>query len=237
MARRLFGDIVIGQSGSLNRKHGGMTSLKNGIVRVRVVPKYTRTLLQGFMRSAFTVAASGWSSLTSDEQRQWNEAVRWNQYTMNDSIAGVQRQPSSGRNLFISANQIANLGMNWGGTPQVELSLPLIVRSDGLTASPPVFTAGPPATLTFAVTGTPTNDTVVIRCTPMLSAGVTKASVGRGTLRVIGTYSANPGNVMADYTAATGAALTSGSRIYYQVLAVTTGGGYQKVLVEGFLYT
>lgn len=237
MARRLFGDIVISQSGTLNRKHGGMTSLKNGIVRVRVVPRYTRTTLQNFMRAAFSVAATGWRTLTVDEQRQWNEATAWGQYQVHDDLAGVNRKPASGRNLFISANQIANLGLNWGGTPQVELTFPQLIPQDGLAISAPVHAAGPPQTLTFTLTGSPTTSTIGIRCTPALSLGVTQASVARGKLRVIGVYNANPGNVMPDYTAATGAALTTGSRMYYQVLQLNNDGGYQTILREGFLFT
>lgn len=231
--RRFYGDIVTGASGSLNRKHGGMTSLKNGVVRVRVVPKYSRTEKQDVLRAEMAILAQGWASLSVDSQKGWNAAVSDPLSMVHDPITGTSRPPASGRNLFILRNLNIQTGTEFSQEPSIWMTAYSNEEFPRITVGYPVFTPGQNPTFTIEITGDIGASAVSVRVSPPLGKGITKAGVAQG--KTVGVGNIEDGDVVQDMQSLIelhlGEKVAAGERRYVETYHVNSKG--QKVFIYG----
>lgn len=177
MAKIKMGMVVTDARGKL----GGQVFSKNrsgAYVRTKVTPVNPQTSFQMASRQLLGSLSSGWSGLTDEQRKQWNDAV--NDWQRTD-VFGDLRKPT-GKNLFTELNK--NLLQSGTGTlmtiPPEKQEIPIISL-----ASPYFDTTVPEFSVGFGIV--PAKTIAQIMATPPLSAGT---SFIKDRLRVIGYVSA-----------------------------------------------
>jgi len=175
-----WGSIVVNGSGKL----GGHVYSKNrggNYVRTLATPSNPQTSFQQSGRSVFTGLTQGWSGLTQSERDSWNGATANFQRT--DQFGDIREL--SGKGLYISLNK--------------EL---ILVGQSALSVAPTPSPINVPTSLTVGITlqgggfadilltapGILGTDLVVVKATPVLSAGT---SFVKNKLRTVVTGEVN----------------------------------------------
>lgn len=227
MAKRLYGDIVTMQSGSLNKRHGGMTSLKNGVVRVRVVPVNPQTSGQSQVRAAFAFLSSQWSQLTDEQRGTWDTARNDPYFYIPDPLTGVPRKANSGKALFVQVNFNLLQSTDDLGTPTVVTTGPSIGEPTDDISITSVVADASADTLVMTYTKTGTDEVLLVKATPPVSVGTMRLTSVKSALRdssnVAGASPAtiNHAGKYISYT---------GSKVFYQVWAIQTVSGKKRLI-------
>ena len=170
MARVNYGDGVANQTGSLNRKFGGVTFQKNGRKRIRVVGQNPQTAKQIGQRALFAETTKGWGNLTELQRQGYETAAKSGEWTFPDGFTGVPRRPTSGKELFqsLSLNASTATGAYSGITEPRKA-----VRGSALLGEVTAEAeAGALTTLSLEYSGALTADEVlVVYTTPVLTEG------------------------------------------------------------------
>lgn len=237
MARVLYGGVGLqGLSGSINKQAGGHTFTKNNVVRRRVVPANPQTALQQEYRGAFAYLTGAWSNTLTDPQREaWETARNSNEYYLKqDPLTGVSRKYGSAKDLFIAMNLNFLIADGAVAAPVVTYTTPgspgaldvLAITSFALDAS-----AGT-AILTY--TGTQSNETMVMKATPPVSAGTMRATSVRSKFRVVGVPGNSPAALGTQYTALFGPITgATGQKVFWTVEAVELTTGKSRLVNAG----
>lgn len=235
MGKRKYGDIVTGATGSLNKQLGGITSLKNGVTRVRVIPANPQTALQQELRGAFALLTTAWSGTLSEANRDaWETARTGNAYYLKqDSFTGVSRPYASAKDLFIAMNlnlMYANNGEFTGG---VQINVPTApTGADGISVTSVVADDSSNSVIA-TYTGVFSNEAGIFRATPVVSPGTMRTTSVVSKMRNVALVTASP-DTIADYITQFGA-LTglTGSKIFWEIIGVDLGSGKQRLISAG----
>lgn len=224
-----------GSSGSINKKSGGHTFLKNGVIRRRVVPANPQTESQMAVRSAFSFFTEAWKTLTEAERSAWNAARNSGDFTIADNVMGVSRPYASGKDLFIALNTNAMVG---NGTTTAELTYthpPARGENDIDFVFGSITMAAGTGAVAFIFDGTPTNNRYVVKMTRPVSPGNMRLDSVRSYLRIVGVASAaGPTSLAAGYAAANGAITESaGQKSFYLIESVNQSDGTSRVVASG----
>lgn len=235
MARNLFGTDVVGRSGSLNTSFGGMTYLKNGVMRRRVTPTNPQTSDQQDVRNAFLFYTTSFSGLTASQVAQWEAARTGNAYYLKqDPLTGVSRPYASAKDLFIAMNmnlQLANDG-NYA-TPAVAISVPTAPSGTDTIAVSSVVADDSSNSLVVTYTGTFASEAGFLKATMPVSNGTQRATTVRSKIRNIALLSASPDTV-AEYVAKYPLTGLTGQKIYYEIIGIDVQSGKARVISSGF---
>jgi hypothetical protein len=156
-----FGAIIVAGSGKLGG-HVASHNRSGAYLRTKVTPVNAQTSFQTSVRNRLSTLATGWSSLTTSQRSQWNDAVALFKGT---DIFGDVKNPS-GFNLYQSLNNnLLQAGQAIITTPPNPVAIPVI--ETGVLAA---VHAGA-ITITFTNDPVVTGATVVVDGTPAESAG------------------------------------------------------------------
>jgi hypothetical protein len=232
MARVKFGDGVSGQTGSLNKQLGGVTYLKNGVKRMRVIPTNPRSTPQTTVRAVFSFLTSQWAILTEAQREAWNTAKELAYYFVPNDFYGGTRAATSGKSLFILVNYNLNEAFETLGAPAVNTTDPSGPEpSDELGVTSFVFDASA-NTGVLTYTGTLNYETLIARVTPPVSAGNMRLTSVESKLRsalAIGT--ASPATITKpDGVSFSGA---TGEKVFWVVEAINNTSGKKRILATG----
>lgn len=232
MARNRFGTDILARSGSMNKKAGGMTYMKNGVQRVRVIPVNPNTSGQQETRSVFNFLNKEWASLTNTEREAWVTAKADPYWYVPDGFYGGTRPSGSGKALFIAVNYNLN-------------------QTNGTLAAPTVVTTNPPSqepidelavtsvvadesanTLVLTYTGTTGNEEIFVRMTPAVSPGNMRLTSVQSKLRF---SPAGAGASPATITKPDGISFDgqTGQKVFYVVEAIGNVSGKKRVIASG----
>jgi hypothetical protein len=207
-----FGAIVTDGRGKI----GGHVASKNrggAYLRTKVTPSNPNTAAQAQARSILASLSQTWSQLTDSQRLGWNAAVKeWG----TTDIFGDIKNPS-GINLFVKLNSnLLNIGASiLLDVPAKEETPNIVVTSGTYDISTDTISVDFNTSLVSSVT-------VLVRATPVLSAGV---SFVKSQFRVIGftTASGADFDLAGVYSAKFGAPFV-GANVYISVQFVLSNG-------------
>jgi len=187
MARIKLGAIVVAMSGKL----GGHVFSKNkggAYMRTKVTPTNPRTSFQQAVRALLGSLSQQWSGLTAAARASFNNAVSDFQTT---NIFGDTVKPS-GKNLFVKLNQNAiGAGFPAVNTAPNKIEMPILAFTTATISNTL-------DTIEIDTEPIPVGFALVIRATPVLTAGTTNAA---NRFRQIFAGVVTPETPLALYTA------------------------------------
>lgn len=204
MAKVKFTAVVADMRNKLNgsvfaRNRGG------AYVRTKVTPLNPQSVRQVAARNLLTSLAQNFRSLTQEQITAWNEAVTQWQTT---DIFGDLVSPT-GLALYVRLN--ANIS-NAGGT--LLTSPPAPVGADALTElSLTATVTGTVYDITFLPAAVPTNHTMYIESTSMLSPGINNANSRFRFIGIAAAAAASPFDAYSFQSAKFGS-LVAGQKAY-----------------------
>jgi len=214
-----FGSIITDGRGSI----GGHTLSRNTygpIMRTKVTPVNRATTAQQNVRSSLTAIAQMWRGLTDAQRAAWaslaQEVSRTNVF--GDSVK------LTAFNLFTRLNRnIAAVN----GT--LITAAPAIPTMSALTAISVTAAAGTPAvSVVFAPTPVPTGFDLLLRATPLVSAGISFVKSEFRQLAVVAAAGASPSNQLSNYNNLFGT-LIAGKRLFVTGRLVHIASGFSSV--------
>lgn len=212
MTKIKFGAIVVDGRGKL----GGHVLAKNrggNYMRTKTTPTNPQTVFQSTIRAMFALIASGWSALTEDARKSWNDKAPQFART---NIFGDLKNPT-GKALYQRLNQ--NLLLSEQAIQSV-CPNPSDVVSAGISNAAAAAVAG---TFSFDSLRDTTGSKLLIFGTPSVSAGT---SFVKDKTRVMGVLAGAPAgavDIQALYSARFGA-LAAGDVVYIGVKTINTNG-------------
>ena len=211
--------------------NGGMTGRDKGINRVFAYkngksysqvkaftkPSNPQSAAQQAIRSRFTLQAVGWSGLTDDQRKAWNEAVIGIDFTDQFGKTSV-----SGK----AYNAGANIALSAAGLPTI--INPGARDFKAKIGSVSVTCEAGALRWNVEFSGTSAVDAVQLAISGQKSAGTSK--VGKLTIMSNSVCAADVnGNITAEYVAKYGA-LIAGQKIFFSTSLISQGGN--KVVVQ-----
>lgn len=237
MARNGFGTDITRRTGSMNKGLLGMTYLKNGGQRVRVIPVNPQTASQQVVRAAFSFLTTAWTQTLSEAERTaWVSAWQSNPYFQTqDTFYGVSRKFGSAKDLFIAMN--FNLALAAGNLAGVTVQLltpgaSVGVDTIGITSMVLDASAG---TVIFTFTGAFAFENAVIKMTPPLSPGNMQPTSVKSKFRVVDAGGlASPESFGGLYTGMFGAITgQAGQKVFWTIEGVDIATGKSRLIGSG----
>ena len=211
--------------------NGGMTGRDRGINRVFAYkngksysqvkaftkPSNPQSAAQQAIRSRFTLQAVGWSNLTDEQRKAWDEAVIGIDFTDQFGKTSVSGKAyNAGANIVLSAAELPTIT-----TPGAR-NFKATVDSAAVTCVAGVLSWN------VDFSGTSAVDAVQLAISGQKSAGTSK--VGKLTIMLSRDCTADVArDITADYVAKYGA-LIAGQKIFFSISLISQGGN--KVVVQ-----
>lgn len=235
MARNAFGTDVTNRTGSMNKHLGGMTFLKNGVMRVRVNPTNPQTPLQQELRSAFLFLTAAWNALTDAQRTLWATARGETYYLKQDSFTGVSRPYAAPKDLFVAMNLNYLVGDGSLNAPAVNFAAPGVAGALDVIGITSVVADASAGTIAVTFTGATLGEALVFSATPPVSPGNMSFKSVESKMRTVTVgLPVSPWAVGADYVALFGAITgATGKKIFWEVKAVELGTGKARVVNRG----
>ncbi len=217
------GVVVGAASGSI----GGATAShgKGGAYfRKRAIPTNPKTVFQQEQRTNIGTASALWSNtLTADERESWVTFAQ--NFPITDRLGQTLTLSGQGACTKINSRLLA-AGL------AVITQAPLNQDVTDLLTVEAVFNIGAGASsLTFTPAPLAATDHLIVRATPALPAGVTFVKNKLRTIARTGAAEASPYDFHADWTARFGADPIVGSKVVFEVNALSSvTGAYDAVL-------
>lgn len=171
---------------------------------------------QTLVRDTFAQTSAGWSNLTEDERKLWNNAAPdW----VNTGIFGAKKQ--SGKNLYTGCNiALAMAGLNALTEPNDKQ----MIATLGSTSF--VYVAG---VLTLDIEfDTTSNRNAIELCVSSQQSGGTSVNNKKVILKNYNCATDITSDVTADYTAKFGTPV-AGKKLFWEVKQVSTGGNVLNI--------
>jgi hypothetical protein len=230
MARNRFGTDITGRTGSMNKNNGGMTYMKNGVQRVRVVPVNPQTALQSQTRSVLSSFTSKWGTLTEPQRKEWNDGAKDPFFFVQDAFTGTARPMNSGKALFIAINYNLNQENGSLDAPTVLAIAPTFIDTPDNFSITSVVADASSDSLTVNYTQSGTSESLLVRSTPAVSPGNMRITSVAGKLRdsdaVLGASPADASHP-DPFTGQTG------QKVFWQIFAISTTTGKKRLIATG----
>ena len=204
MAKVKFSALV---SEMRNKLNGSVFARNRGgaYLRTKVTPVNPQSLAQVAARSLLTTFAQSWRALTEEQREQWNSVV--DQWARTDVFGDVVNP--SGSTLYTRLN--INIS-NAGGSPIV--SPPSPVGADALTLlTVTADVSDSQVDIAFAPGAVPTDHTMYVEATPMLSPGISNANSKFRKIATVAAAGATPFDAYTAYVAKYGN-LVAGQKLF-----------------------
>lgn len=208
-------------------KIGGQVASKNragAYMRNKVTPVNPKSASQVTQRARLSGLASAWRGLTAGQRLAWNAAV--SDYKKTDIFGDIQNP--SGFNLFVKLNtNLLNISVAQISDPPLPVAVTVftaltLAAAEG--AQTMVATVAP-ATL-------PAGEKIIVRATPALSAGKTFVKSEFRQIAVIAAVVAGSIDLAASYIAKFGPIGAAGSKIFVQIIHVSSVTGQMSQVQE-----
>lgn len=229
MARNRFGTDILGRTGSMNKSAGGMTYMKNNVMRVRNIPTNPQTDLQQLIRAAFTSIGSKWKTQTEANRTLWEVAKANPYWAIQDEFTGTSRQPASGKDLFILVNFNLNQSTDSLGAPTIVTTSPSVDEPTDEFSITSIVADDSSNSLTLTYTQTGTNEVLVAKVSPALSPGNMRLTSVKSKLRGFTTVGASPATIakVDSYSGQTG------QKVFYVIEAINLTSGKKRLIASG----